>query len=361
MTAERFEGNLADSGFVMPAEWQPHACTWVAWPHNTDTWSKNLDAAQREFISLVKTIAIDEPVVVAIPNDRQADIFNRRLLECEIKPALDIWTIRMNTNDAWIRDYGPTFVARNDRLAAVDWKYNAWGGKYPPFDDDQKVARRCLNLMPPFASNDNPVLFKTSELCIEGGALEIDAGGAMMCTKSCAMDQNRNPDWTLDQIEYELRGCLGGKQIIWLDGDAIAGDDTDGHIDQLARFVPGHKIVYAWTNDLDDPQRQNLQSNLDQLRQALSQFGMGYQLVPLPLPQPIHFHNLRLPASYCNFYITNRSVVVPQFDQPKSDQQALEILISLFPDRNVVGLPSVNLIAGLGSFHCLTQQQPAVL
>ena len=359
MVETLFDGNPADHGFVMPAEWQQHACTWIAWPHNRDTWSKNLEAAQFEFIEFALRIALDEPTVVLIPDEDQAEIFTRMIADRPTNSARNIWTMNVPTNDAWMRDYGPTFVTDEKRIVAIDWQYNAWGGKYPPFDDDQKVVRRCLKDIPPMVQTFGPVARKVSQLCIEGGAIEIDDNHVLMCTTSCALDANRNPDWNQLQVEQELKSCLGAKHVIWLDGRAIAGDDTDGHIDQLARFVPGNKIVIASAESTDD-QHSALQSNLDQLQHAIKNLQLDYELVPLPLPDPIYFGEMRLPASYCNFYITNHSVIVPQFSQPPADTRALNIIGDLFPNRKVIGLPSYNLTVGLGSFHCLSQQQPAI-
>ena len=358
MAEKLFEGSPAKHGFFMPAEWERHHCTWLSWPHNKQTWPENLELAQFEFAHLVARIALDEPVVVLVPSGDQEkqfyDIF-KSAVELESVEAR-LQTQLVPTNDAWARDYGPTFVTGSGQWLAIDWQYNAWGGKYPPFDDDQKVVERCLAGLP---SPDRPIR-RTSRLCIEGGALEMDDQRVLMCTRSCALDRNRNPDWSLEQVSAELKQCLGAEEIVWLSGDAIEGDDTDGHIDQLARFVPQQKIVYAAT-DREDCQYESLVAIRDELKQSLAQAGLGYQLIPLPLPPPIFYGDLRLPASYCNFYITNDSVLVPQFGVPPSDQQAVSILGNLFPGREVVGLPSYNLSVGLGSFHCLTQQQPAII
>ncbi len=347
----------ASTGFVMPAEWHLHAGTWLSWPHNSDTWPANLADAQFEFLQLIRAIASVEPVVINLSNDQQSDELTQQFKQLDML-GLPIWFQNIPTNDAWIRDYGPTFVKSDKQLLAIDWKYNAWGGKYPPFEHDQQVVVRIVNSMPPHFQGESPVQRFESILCLEGGAIEIDDRGLLLCTKSCGLDPHRNELQSLDSIERELKGCLGAKDIIWLTGDALIGDDTDGHIDQLARFVPG-KILYAWTNDRNDSQYSALELNRDDLMAGLKRLKLDYELVPLLLPDPVEFNGVRLPASYCNFYITNQSVIVPQFDRPQ-DRSAVEILARMFPERSVFGLPSTHLNVGLGSFHCLTQQQPAV-
>lgn len=336
------------NGYRMPAEWQLQAATWVAWPSNSDTWPNNLAEAQREFVALVRTIARYQKVLV-LGGGAAWDSASRALPATEPNVVL----IDIPTNDAWVRDYGPTFVVNtaNGELCAVGWHYNAWGGKYPPFELDQQVAKKVAKYL--------QVECVSPSLCLEGGAIEVNQSGVVLSTKSCVLDPNRNPDRSLEQVEQTLIESLGATAVIWLQGDAIEGDDTDGHIDQLARFTDDNTIVYAWTDDKNDPQAAGLEQNLADLKSGLKSIGReATRLVPLPLPEPVSYRGLRLPASYCNFLITNQQVIVPQFGAA-SDQQAIEILTPLFSDREVIGLPSFHLSVGLGSFHCLTQQQPA--
>jgi agmatine deiminase len=337
------------NGYRMPAEWQPQAATWVAWPHNTDTWPHNLAEAQQEFVTFVTTIARCQKVFVL--SGGPALQHARKSL-----PVHDpnVILIDIPTNDAWARDYAPTFVVEESsgQLVAIDWIYNAWGGKYPPFDLDQRVAERIAGHL--------KIACVSSDLCFEGGAIEINESGVLLSTKSCALDPNRNKDRTLQQIERTLADHLGADSIIWLAGDAIDGDDTDGHIDQLARFADDRTIVYAWSDDANDPQLAGLQKNLEDLKSGLAAIERSdTRLIPLPLPEPVFFHGYRIPASYCNFLITNQQVIVPQFGVT-ADEQAIEILKPLFRDREVIGLPSLHLSVGLGSFHCLSQQQPNI-
>jgi len=345
--------DLQRDGFRMPPEWHPHTATWLAWPHNRETWPENLPQAQEEFWQLVVTIAEDEPVsIVADLSQVETESELRRRVSGQ--PGTNIRLVDIPTNDAWLRDYGPTFCLDSSgrRLAAVDWKYNAWGGKYPPFDADQQLVTRLLeqDLAPAGC------LHVRSELCLEGGAIEMDAAGLLLCTSSCALNPNRNPGRDRATVTEHLQQTLGAAAVIWLRGDSLTGDDTDGHIDQLARFTPTGSILYAWA-DAPDPHHVGLAGNLDDLQQSLRLANIRKELVPLPLPEPVRFQGVQLPASYCNFYITNRSVLVPQFGVPQ-DGTALEIIRPHFPDHQTVGLPSRNLLVGLGSFHCLTQQQP---
>ena len=334
---------MNDETFSMPAEWQPHAAMWLSWPHNADTWSQNLELAQAEFRQLVEAVARFEPVNLLAGNVDAAELnFD----------SPNIRIVPIPTNDAWARDYAPTFVkSSSGRLKSVDWFYNAWGGKYPPFDLDQKVAQAVAD----FLQIENVKV----DFCLEGGALEINNKGTLITTRSCALAENRNPNSSQDKAETLFRKYLGAKDIVWLPGDAIDGDDTDGHIDQLARFTDDSTILHAWTQDSSDPRRPAIEENVEALKVAMAEIDSGCQFVELPITEPIHYCNLTLPASYCNFLIVNGGVIVPQFEQTESDANAVAILSACFPNREIVALPSKNLTVGLGSFHCLSQQQPA--
>ncbi len=330
--------------FQMPAEWAPHAATWLSWPHNADTWPQNLELAQGEFLQFVETVARFEPVNVLI-GKIQPD-------ELKFKSP-NIHLVPIATNDAWARDYAPTFVKTSDGiLKSIDWFYNAWGGKYPPFDLDQKVAEKVANCL--------QIENEKIDFCLEGGALEINGRGTLITTRSCALAKNRNPNVTEQDAEAIFRRSLGAEDIIWLPGDAIEGDDTDGHIDQLARFTDDTTVVHAWTVDPHDPRRTAIAQNIDVLKTEMAAVNSDFRFVPLPIPDPIQYCDLIIPASYCNFLIVNGAVIVPQFDQSEPDANAVKVLSSCFPDRTIVPLPSKNLTVGLGAFHCLSQQQPAV-
>lgn len=255
------------------------------------------------------------------------------------------------TNDAWARDHGPTFLAGPPHLppALVDWEYNAWGGKYPPFDRDNAVPGLLAELT-------GRRRFATG-IVLEGGAIEGDGAGTVLTTASCLLNPNRNPDITHERMEQYLVDYLGARQILWLPRGELAGDDTDGHIDQLARFVAPATVVAAATGDAADENFEPLQENLETLRRMRDASGRALDVVPLPLPAPKYYDGQRLPACYCNFYIANALVLVPQFDDP-ADQRAVGILRDLMPAHEVRGLPALDLVWGLGAFHCLTQQQP---
>lgn len=338
----------AQLGYRMPPEWSPHAATMLAWPHNGETWPRNLHEAQSEFVQLVHAIANDEAVLLLAHQDFHDAIWHR--LHQRNNTRQPVTLLDIPTNDAWVRDYGPTLVSDGKSLVAVDWKYNAWGGKYPPFDDDQQVVRRWVQRHPAYQRFE-------SSLCIEGGAIEMDQDPVVMCTRSCALNPNRN-SVTQDGVQAELERCLGAEKVVWLAGNGIAGDDTDGHIDQLARFVPGGRILCAAAEKSDD-QFEALEQHRIDLTAELQRLGLAYELIELPMPDPLFAFGTRLPASYCNFYITNHSVLVPTFGKAQ-DELAIGIVADCFADRKVIGLPSMHLSVGLGSFHCMTQQIPAV-
>ena len=352
MLSERLKSHTpASLGFRMPAEWELHAATLMSWPRNDETWPNNLNEAQAEFLELANAIAADEPVYILADEAEQPQLASGSKLRILPVP----------TNDAWLRDYGPTYVVSNDRKSriAIDWQYNAWGGKYPPFDEDQRAVHRILNCDRSTRTDIQAERY-SSELCIEGGAIDTNSSGVLLTTRTCALDQNRNANWSANEVEAEFKKCLGINNVVWLGGESIIGDDTDGHIDQLARFVADDHIVYCSTNDPNDPQSSGLARNLNGLKSSFEELGIEIQLTPLPLPAAVHQFGSRLPASFCNFYITNKSVIVPQFGEPDADKRAVCILTELFPSRNVIGLPSLQLAVGLGSFHCLTQQVPAL-
>ena len=342
---------MADEKYRWPAEWEPQSAVWLTWPDNQETWPDNLTAAQIEFSAFVHSLA-EMVTVRVIVNQSSLDDAYQRLIRPDIR---NVGFINIPTNDAWARDYAPTFVvSQQNELVAIDWDYNAWGGKYPPFENDQQVASKIATGL--------KIETLRPGLCFEGGAIETNGQGIVLSTLSCACDPNRNsgsPAELEQRFEAAFGKCLGAEQTIWLPGDAIAGDDTDGHIDQLARFTDPKTLVYAWC-DADDPQHAGLAKNLSALKAGLATAGNDFSLHPLPIPkQPIEICGRRIPASYCNFLITNDLVVVPQFGCPE-DEQAMEILKPLFPDRYLAGLPSRNLSVGLGSFHCLSQNQPTV-
>jgi agmatine deiminase len=255
------------------------------------------------------------------------------------------------TNEPWCRDHGPIFLTRraDPKLAIVDWDYNAWGNKYPPFDLDEVVPTRVAELL------KVPVFYP--KMILEGGSIEVNGAGTLLTSESCLLNKNRNPDLSRDEIERRLRDFLGVKEILWL-GNGIEGDDTDGHIDDLARFVSETEIVTVLEENSDDANYKPLQENLERLR-GMKVGRRKIDITILPMPKKIIREEMRLPASYANFYIANSVVLVPTFADP-ADKIALSILQNCFPNRRVIGIDCRELIWGLGTFHCLTQQQPRV-
>ena len=336
-------------GYRMPAEWEPHAATWLSWPRREGiSFPDSFDRVLPTLRAMVEALIESENVCINVCNGAH---------EAEARQVLRglsmerITFHRIPTNEPWCRDHGPIFLTRKKepRLAIVDWDYNAWGNKYPPFDLDEVVPARVAEIF------DVPVFYP--RMILEGGAIDVNGNGALLTTESCLLNPNRNPNLNRDEIETRLRDYLGAREILWL-GEGIEGDDTDGHIDDLARFVSGRTILTVVEENRDDKNYEPLRENLARLRK-MKIGNRKIDIVTLPMPNKIVRENLRLPASYANFYIANSCVILPTFADA-NDRIALSILQKLFPDRRVIGIDCRELIWGLGTFHCLTQQQPAV-
>jgi len=341
----------AAQGYQMPAEWAPHAATWLSWPHNTDTWpAQRLRVVEEILAHAVRALTQGEPVRINVKDDTQAAHVDALIGSTQPHP---VHYDRIGTNDAWCRDHGATFVTgpagATQGLAAIDWTYNGWGEKYPPYDKDADVARQMAAVLdvPRFATN----------LVAEGGALETNGAGVLLTTASCLLNPNRNPGRSETEVARVLREMLGVEQIVWLEGDLV-GDDTDGHIDNLARFVSVDTVLAATEEDASDPNYDALAANWATLTETRVG-GRPLTVKPLPMPDPVLAEGSRLPASYINFYIGNAVVLMPTFDQP-TDDEARDVLSAAFPERKVVPLPAIDIVWGLGAFHCLTQQVPAV-
>jgi len=336
-------------GYHMPAEWEPHAATWLSWPRREGiSFPDSFDRVLPTLRALVEVLIESERVCINVCNGAH---------EAEAREVL--WGLQMEqisfhlvpTNEPWCRDHGPIFLTRNTepKLAVVDWDYNAWGNKYPPFDLDEVVPARVADML------DIPAFYP--HMILEGGAIDVNGAGALLTTESCLLNKNRNPNLNREEIEQRLRAFLAVHEILWL-GSGITGDDTDGHIDDLARFVSERTVAAVVEEDRRDENYEPLQGNLARLREMKID-GRKIEVVTLPMPKKIVREGLRLPASYVNFYIANTCVLVPTFADP-ADEVALSILRKCFPDRRVIGIDCRELIWGLGTFHCLTQQQPAV-
>jgi agmatine deiminase len=332
----------------MPAEWFPHAATWLSWPRPDGlSFPGRYEEVLPALGELVRAIAPHEAIHINVRNDDVESIARRTVGEREA----NVFYHRIPSCEPWCRDHGPIFVTRAKELAVVDWGYNAYGRKYLPYDDDDAVPQRVADLL-------KLPLFSPG-IVLEGGSLDVNGLGSLLTTTSCLLNPNRNPHLTQPQIKQYLRDYLGVSNVLWL-GGGIAGDDTDGHVDNLARFVNPTTVVTVVEPDPHDVNYQPLRENRKRLQTMRDQDGQPLRVVELPSPGRVEYDGRRLPASYANFYIANNVVVLPTYRNPATDKAALDTLQTLFPDRRVVGIDSTSLIWGLGSFHCLTQQQPAV-
>ena len=334
-------------GFRMPAEWEPHAATWLAWPHKEDSWPGNFAPIPAVWVEIVRALAPYEAVNILVNDSAMAARVRAGLHAREVF-AESISVYEIPTDDAWIRDYGPIFITRRAEAAALKWRYNAWGGKYPPWDlDDAAAEKICASL--------NVPVFRPG-IVLEGGSIEVNGHGTLLTTEACLLNPNRNPHLRREEIEHYLRSYLGVRHILWL-GQGIAGDDTDGHIDDLARFVDPTTVVTVIENNPHDENFEALQANHKRLLGMTDQDGRPLRLITLPMPRAIFYRDQRLPASYANFYVANDVVLVPTFRDP-NDVVALQTLQGLFPQRQVVGIQASEMVWGLGTVHCVTQQQP---
>ena len=339
-------------GYRMPAEWEKHEATWLSWPHKDgisfpDAYHSILPVLAK----MVDALGDSEPVQINVRDaDEEAEV--RGHLKKPKARAEHVTFRHIPTNEPWCRDHGPMFLTRKEepRLAVVDWDYNAWGWKYPPFDEDDEVPSRVAELLGAPAYKPGMVL--------EGGSIDVNGTGTLLTTASCLLNPNRNPDLTKAEIEQRLKDFIAVTNVLWL-GDGIEGDDTDGHIDDLTRFVSKDTVVTVVEEDESDANYDPLQANLARLREMAVEDESPMKVLTLPMPGKIVKQGQRLPASYANFYIANKVVLMPVF-QDTSDAWASSVLQKVFPKRKVVQIDCRELIWGLGAFHCLTQQQPAL-
>jgi len=339
-------------GYSMPAEWVRHRATWLSWPHNLETWPAQLEKVRSVWVQMIQALAPSEQVSLLVNDEPTQRDVTARLKHAGVAME-NVSIFRIPTIDVWMRDYGPTFVKRDaqaDPLAFNDWIFNGWGGKYQAYEEDDRVAKEIASLLriPVF---EHPMV-------LEGGSIEVNGNGTCLTTEQCLLNKNRNPHVERGEIQHFLKGALGVSEVIWL-GEGIVGDDTDGHIDDIARFVNATTVVCVLEANPRDENYAPLQENYERLKSARDQDGNRLSIVPLPSPHPVYQEGARLPASYANFYIANDLILVPVFDDPR-DQEALGILQDLFPGRKIEGLRCVEVVAGLGAIHCVTQQEPAI-
>jgi agmatine deiminase len=342
----------------MPAEWEPHEATWIAWPHNREDWPGKFAPVPWVYTEIVRHLSRVEMVSIVVSGPRLEREATERLDRAGVNLGR-VRFLRAKTDRSWFRDSAPTFVVQGrDSIAAVGWRFNGWA-KLDNHRRDQRIPRRIANelglklIRPQAEVQGNRV-----RVVLEGGAIDVNGKGTLLTTEECLLSevQCRNPG--LDRAGYEklFAEYLGVSHVIWL-GRGIEGDDTHGHVDDLARFVEHRTVVTVVEPRTDDPNHEPLQENLERLRAARDQNGEPLRVVTLPMPSPVVFNGQRLPASYANFYIANGLVLVPTFNDP-ADRLALDTLAELFPDRDVVGIHCVDLVLGLGTLHCLSQQQP---
>jgi len=339
-------------GYHFPAEFAPHTATWLSWPHKEASWPGKIETIYPIYAQFIKHVAEGEKVNINVLDEAMKAKATRHIEQA----GGDFKNINFfihPTNDAWCRDHGPAFLINpkaTQKKIIVDWGYNAWGGKYPPFDLDDRIPTHIAE------HYKIPVIYPG--IVMEGGSVDFNGRGTVLTTTSCLLNPNRNPTLNQKEIEEFLHQFYGVENILWL-GDGVVGDDTDGHIDDITRFVNEDTVVTVVETNKQDENYEPLQENLKTLKTLRLENGKPLNIVELPLPSAVIYDDMRLPASYANFYISNTYVVVPTF-RDAQDDKALQILQQCFPDRKVIGLDSLDIIWGLGSFHCLSQQEPAV-
>jgi agmatine deiminase len=340
---------LHADGYRLPAEWEPHAATWIAWPHRRATFLGDFAVIPEFFARFIRLLAQWEPVKVIATGPARVDAQSR------LRGVANVECIDIPTNDSWLRDTGPVFLlpreprAGNGRPLAVCWDWNAWGGKYPPWNLDARVSRAIASQLGLAVAAPGVVL--------EGGAIETDGEGTLLVNHRCVVDPKRNPGLSRDELEHVLRSQLAIDRVIWLGGE-LAGDDTDGHIDQLARFVSPGCIVAARQPDRLDPNHASLAENLEQLASAVDARGRRLEVIPIDIPSRFAFAGTQLPASHLNFYVANGAVMVPVFGT-RTDATAIRTLAACFPARRIVPVECQELVRGRGALHCITRDEPA--
>ena len=337
-------------GYYFPAEFAPHEAMWLSWPHKEASWPGKIDAIYPYYCAFIKEVTNSEIVRINV-NDEAMKKFAIDHLQ---KVNADFSRIEFfihPTNDAWCRDHGPAFLINpngKNKKAIIDWDYNAWGNKYPPYELDDIIPTLIGKAF------DLPVFYP--KIVMEGGSVEFNGNGTLLTSKACLLNKNRNPHLNQSQIEKYLCDYYGVEQILWVD-DGIVGDDTDGHIDDTVRFVNADTVLTVVEENKQDANYHLLQTNLHQLQKMRLHTGKQLNIVELPMPDAVVYEDQRLPASYANFYIANHAIIVPTFRCDKDDK-ALQIIQSCFTDRKVIGIDSTEIIWGLGSFHCMSQQEP---
>lgn len=339
-------------GYYFPAEFAPQEAIWLSWPHKEESWPGKIESIYKPYVEFIRLISCSQKVNINVANSLMQQFVEEHLAFGEVDMN-NIKIFHHPTNDAWCRDHGPAFLINPNHeipKVIVNWGYNAWGDKYPPYDLDNKI--------PTLIAKELGLPFFEPGIIMEGGSVEFNGAGTLLTSKSCLLNKNRNPTLSQSEIEEYLVKYYGVDQILWV-ADGIVGDDTDGHIDDTVRFVNEDTVITVIEHDKNDENYELLQHNLKQLKEMRLINGKQLNIIELPMPTPIIYEDQRLPASYANFLITNHNVIVPTF-RSAVDDKALSILTECFPSREVVGIDSYDIIWGLGSFHCLSQQEPLV-
>lgn len=360
MPIEQPTATPRELGYRMPAEWDRHEATWLAWPHNPEDWPGKFQPIPWLYAEIVRLLAAHERVHLIVQDAKEESRAKGVLRRADADLA-QVTFHQWPTDRVWTRDSGPIFIRnREGRVAITNWKFNAWA-KYDDWHLDDQVPERVAGVLGLPQWRPTIALADGSErrLVLEGGSIDTNGEGILLTTEECLLSevQQRNPGVSREPLERVLRDFLGIDQVIWL-GRGVAGDDTHGHIDDISRFVGPSTILTAVESNTSDPNHEPLRENLEILKAARTLDGRQFTIVELPLPRPVVFRGQRLPASYANFYVANGLVLVPTFHDP-NDRIALSILAGAFPGREVIGIHSVDLIWGLGALHCMSQQQPA--
>ncbi|MEI6589755.1 MAG: agmatine deiminase family protein [Verrucomicrobiota bacterium] len=340
----------AGLGYRMPAEWENQEAVWLSWPHRKLTWPRHFRPIPGVFAKVAAIISCFEEVRINVPK-----ALTKKAQTLVTKAGADMKQVSFYnhpTNDAWCRDHGPIFVKhkKSGKLAVTDWAFNAWGGKYPHFTQD--------NLIPNQIARSLRLKRFVNPMVLEGGSIDVNGEGLLLTTEACLLNKNRNPDLSRLEIEQNLKHYLGIKKVLWL-GEGIVGDDTDGHVDDITRFFSKNGIITSVESNVRDVNYKALRDNREKLNDLRTLSGKPFNVVELPMPSPVRCEGKRLPATYANFLVINGAVLMPSFRQPKKDDKAAEILASCFPDREIVPIDCVELVWGRGTLHCITQQQPA--
>ncbi len=341
-----------DLGYYFPAEFAPHVATWLSWPHKEASWPGKINTIYPAYSKFIKELTKGEKVNINVA-DEAMKTFAKGHLKNEGVDLRNVEFFFHPTNDAWCRDHGPAFLINpgaDIKKVIVDWGYNAWGNKYPPYDLD--------DVIPTLIGKHFHIPVYHPGIVMEGGSVEFNGNETVMTSTACLLNPNRNPQLSKEQIEKYLCAYYGMEQVLWVD-EGIVGDDTDGHIDDTVRFVNEDTVITVIEEDKQDANYELLQQNLRQLKEMRLLNGKQLNIVELPMPEELIYEDQRLPCSYANFYIANASVIVPTFRSDR-DERALRIIQDCFPGREVVGIDSTDIIWGLGSFHCLSQQEPLV-